>query len=358
MHDILSRHRSLALLAGALLAQVLLLAFQIRREHDVRLARYWAAAAVTPAARAGTWTLSKVFGVWHGYVDLHSARSENTKLQQELNELRLRNRELESQAVEAKRLAALLDFKEAHPEAPMLAAQVIGASADPASHTLFLNRGERDRVRRNEAVITPDGIVGKIVEVFPSTAEVLLLSDKDSGVGALLAATRTHGVLRGSGDPQPRLDYIVNDEKVRPGDVILTSGEDRIFPKGLFVGTVASASSGYPFQTIHVQPAARLDRLEDVLVLLSQQELTPKKSEAVATDASAESGAHPSVQGVVQAVPPPPSSAAPVAAKTASAPQSAPPRSVPAPKPAAAPPPAPASAVAPPAAAQPDASHP
>ena len=69
-------------------------------------------------------------------------------------------------------------------------------------------------VRRNMAVITPDGIVGKIVEVFPSTAQVLLLTDKDSGVGALFADTRTHGVVKGNGDPQPRMDYVVNDEKV------------------------------------------------------------------------------------------------------------------------------------------------
>ena len=99
----------------------------------------------------------------------------------------MRNRELESQAAEAQRLGALLNFRDAHPEAPMLAAQVIGASADPASHTLFINRGERDRLRNNMAVITPDGIVGKIVEVFPDTSQVLLINDKDSGVGALFA---------------------------------------------------------------------------------------------------------------------------------------------------------------------------
>ena len=78
--------------------------------------------------------------------------------------------------------------------------------------------------------------------------------------------------------PTPRLDYIVNDEKVKPGDVLLTSGDDRIFPKGLLIGTVTDAKPALPFQLIHVQPAARLDRLEDVLVLLSQQELEPRKT--------------------------------------------------------------------------------
>ena len=131
------------------------------------------------------------------------------------------------------------------------------------------------------AVVTPDGIVGKVVEVFPTTAQVLLLTDKDSGVGALFADSRTHGVVKGTGDPQPHMDYVVNDEKVSPGEQILTSGEDRIFPKGLAIGTVIDASPATPFQTIRVKTAARLDRLEDVLVLLSQQELAPKQTDGI-----------------------------------------------------------------------------
>src|SRR6202044_3947299 len=194
--------------------------------------------------------------------------------------LRIRNYELESHAAEAQRLSTLLNFHEAHTEASMLAAEVIGASADPTSHTLFINRGERDHLRRNMGVITPDGVVGKIVEVFPSTAQVLLINDKDSGVGALFASSRTHGVVKGSGDPEPHMEYVINDEKVTPGEAIVTSGEDHIFPKDLPIGTVLAANPGNPFQIIRVQTAARLDRLEDVIVLLGQQQLTPLKSAA------------------------------------------------------------------------------
>ena len=220
-----------------------------------------------------------LFRSWGGYVGLRNTRAENERLHGELDKLRLRNNELESRSAEAQRLSTLLNFHDAHPEAQMLAAQVIGASADPTSHTLFINRGERDRLRRNMGVITPDGVVGKIVEVFPSTAQVLLINDKDSGVGALFAVSRTHGVVRGSGDPEPHMEYVINEEKLQPGDVVVTSGEDRIFPKDLLIGTVETTKPGNPFQIISVQPAARLDRLEDVIVLLSQQELTPKKTE-------------------------------------------------------------------------------
>jgi rod shape-determining protein MreC len=293
MIDTFSRHRPLSLLAIVVLAQVLLLAFQIKRENNVRLVRYWAVELMTPLERVGTWTFSHVGGVWGGYVGLRNTRAENERLHSELDKLRLRNRELESRSAEAQRLSTLLNFHDAHPEAPMLAAQVIGASADPTSHTLFINRGERDRLRRNMGVITPDGVVGKIVEVFPSTAQVLLINDKDSGVGALFAVSRTHGVVRGSGDPEPHMEYVVNDEKLQPGDVIVTSGEDRIFPKDLLIGTVGTTKPGNPFQVISVQPAARLDRLEDVIVLLSLQELAPKKTEESSEAAGARDGAQP-----------------------------------------------------------------
>jgi rod shape-determining protein MreC len=299
----LSRHRPLALLAGVVLAQVLLLAYQIRRSHDVRLIRYWSIEASTPAARGGTWFFSHLGGLWSGYVDLRNARTENQQLRADVVQLELRNRELETQASEAHRLEVLLNFREVHPEAQMLAAQVIEASADPASETLVINRGDQDRVKRNMGVITPDGVVGKIVEVFHSTSQVMLMTDKNMGVGAMFADTRTHGVIKGTGDPQPIMDYVVNDEKVSAGQTIITSGEDRIFPKGLLVGVVASAKAGNPFQKIVVRPAARLDRLEDVIVLLTQDELAPGKL---------------GTPFAVSPVPPPPP--APVAAQSTAAP--------------------------------------
>jgi len=282
MDTLFSRHRALALLAAAILSQVLLLAFQIKREHDVRLIRVWSAAAVTPFERGATSALSRIDGAWSGYVWLRGTRAENARLRDEVDALRLRNQELEGESAEAQRAGLLLNFRDAHTETPMVAALVIGASADTSSRTLTLNRGDRDHIRRNMAVITPDGIVGKIVEVFASTSQVLLIDDKDSGAGALLADTRTHGVVKG-GDTDTRLDYVVNDEQVHAGERILTSGEDRIFPKDLLIGTVVNAKPGVPFQVIRVRPAARLDRLEEVLILLTQQELKNPSESADST---------------------------------------------------------------------------
>ncbi len=269
------------LLAIVVLAQVLLLAFQIKGEHNVPLIRYWAAAIVTPLERGGTWTFSSFGNIWKGYVGLRNARAENEGMHAEMQRLQLRNQELESQNAEALRLRGLLNFHDAHPETEMLAAEVIGSSSDSSSHTLFINRGEKDRIRMNYAVITPDGVIGKIVEVFPRSAQVQLINDPNSGVGALFSTTRTHGVVRGTGDPNPHMEYVIDEEKVQKGEVVVTSGEDKIFPKDLLIGTVATAQPGNPFQTITVTPAARLDRLEDVIVLLSQHDFQANKSDNV-----------------------------------------------------------------------------
>lgn len=287
--DVPARHRPLVLLVAVTLAQVLLLAFQIKQtrgERDVRLIRVWSIELLTPLQRAATYGIAKVAGVWYGYIDLRHARVENQQLTEEVGQLRLKNQELEGQAAEAERLARLLGFRQANATIPMVAAEVIGASADPSSEAIFINRGAREGIRKNMAVITPDGVVGKIFEALPYTSQVLLISDKESGVGVLLANTRTHGVVKGTGDPLLWMDYVTSDEKVPMGEKILTSGEDRIFPKDIPVGTVVSTKPGFPFQTIEVQSAAHLDRLEEVLVLLTQQQLSTRPSEAADSHAT------------------------------------------------------------------------
>jgi rod shape-determining protein MreC len=276
--EVTSRQRPVVLLVAVVLAQVLLLAFQIKREHDVLLIRVWSAELVTPLESLGTNIISGISEVWSGYLGLRHAHAENQQLRAELARLELRNHQLEGEAAEAARFSRLLGFRQENPDVPMVAAEVIGASADSSSRTIFINRGDREGLRRNMAVITPEGVVGKITEVSPHVAQVLLITDKESGVGALFAGTRAHGIIKGSGDPLLHMDYVTSDEKVSVGDKVLTSGEDRIFPKDLPIGTVTSAKSAYPFQTIFVQPAAHLDRLEEVLVLQTEQPLTRQQA--------------------------------------------------------------------------------
>ncbi len=280
MLTIVTRRRPIVLLAAALLAQVLLLALQIRRPGEVRLIRVWAVAALTPVERAASWSIRRAGAAWNNYVSLHHARRENEELRKQVGDLQLRADRLESRAAEADRLAAMLAFRAAHPSAPLLAARIIG-SGPGAGRTVYVDRGEGDGVQRNMGVITPDGVVGKILEVYSSTAQILLISDKESGVGSLLAGSRTQGVALGRGESFLSLQYVVNDQEVTPGERVLTSGIDRIFPKDLPVGTVAEVRAGNPFKVIQLRPATRLDRLEEVFILLSREEWEPKPAEEV-----------------------------------------------------------------------------
>jgi rod shape-determining protein MreC len=256
------------LLAAVVGAQVLLLAYQIRRTHNVRLIRLWTVETIAPAQQAGTVAIDWLLGAWTGYFDLHDARAKNRYLQEQVDQLRLQVIQLQSRAAAADRLGALLAFRQDHADWSLLAAQVISANPSASTRVLYINRGMRNGVSEDMGVITPEGVVGKIVEAYPQSAQVLLITDRESGVGALLADSRTQGVAKGTGGKDLVMDYVVNDQKVAPGEQVLTSGLDQIFPQDLPVGAVVSTRPGSPFEKITVRTAARMDRLEDVLVIL------------------------------------------------------------------------------------------
>lgn len=276
-----SRHRSLFLLGGVVLLQVLLLAVQIKRDSQGRLIRVWTVGAVSPFERAGAHGISHIRDTWNHYFALQNTSRENEELKRENGALKLQITQLQSKAGEADRLAALLKFRQINVDVPMIAARVIGGSADSASQTIYLDRGERDGIRRNMGVITPDGVVGKVIESYKDTAQVLLLTDKDSGVGAMMVESRVQKPVGGTGEPLLLLKYVSNeDNSVNPGDRIVTSGTDRIFPGDLPVGTIADIKPGATFKQIRVKPAANLERLEEVFVLLTMKHLEGKKDSA------------------------------------------------------------------------------
>jgi rod shape-determining protein MreC len=280
MAGIPSRHKSLVLLAGVILLQVVLLAVQVKRDSQGRLLRVWTVGAVSPFQRAGAKGIGNIRGTWSHYFALQNTSRENEQLRHENDELKLKVNQLQSKAGEADRLAALLNFRQAQHNVPMLAARVIGTSADTASQTVYLDRGERDGIRRNMGVITPDGVVGKVVESYRDTAQVLLLTDRESGVGAMLSDSRIQSPVGGTGEPLLSMKYIPTDDTVNLGEHVVTSGMDRIFPRDLPVGVVAEIKTGRPFQQIRVRPAANLQRLEEVIVLLTLHPLEQKREPA------------------------------------------------------------------------------
>ena len=230
------------------------------------------------AVRArGAWGVVKVRGVWRHYFALQGTSRDNETLRTENDALKLAISQLQSKAAEADRLGTLLQFKTSNEKVKMVGARVIGASAGTASRTIEIDRGERDGIHRNQPVITPDGAVGKVIEVYRNSAQVLLLTDKDSGVGAMLVESRIQSPVGGTGEPMLTMKYVPADDTVNVGEKIVTSGMDRIFPRDVPVGTVLEVKAGYPFKQVRVRPAARLDRLEEVFVLLTQEPLEFRK---------------------------------------------------------------------------------
>jgi rod shape-determining protein MreC len=268
--DVLGRYRNLIVLVGVLFAQVLGLAVQVRRTTDsepTRLIRIWAVGAVTPLEKVLVWVQTSTGNIWHNYFYLRGVRAENRNLKQQIEQMRLEQVRMSQDADQARRLQALLAFKEQFISQTM-AAQVIGSSGSEQSRSVYIDKGEHDGLKPDMAVITADGIVGKVLLVYRSTSLVLLINDHSSGVGAILDKTRLQGILRGTPAGEVVLEKVMSDEVVPAGEMVLTSGGDGIFPKGLLVGRVAKVSPGSElFLNIRVRPAADLSKLEEVLVV-------------------------------------------------------------------------------------------
>ena len=191
---------------------------------------------------------------WRDYFYLRGVSRENAELREQIERMRLEQVRMEQDAAQARRIQALLQFKEQY-ISKTVAAQVIGSSGSETSHIIYIDRGSNQGIEPNMAVITPDGIVGKVLHVYPSTSQVLEITDQTSGVGATLVKSRLQGIVKGQPDGNPNLAYIMADETVEPGEDVITSGGDRIFPKGLPIGKVASVSPGKDlFLNVRVGP--------------------------------------------------------------------------------------------------------
>jgi rod shape-determining protein MreC len=285
MENLISRYRNVTILVVVLFAQVLGLAMQVRRstqDESTRLIRVWAVDAVTPLEKSIVWLQSGVSGLWHNYFYLRGVRQENRDLKLQIERLRIEQVRLNEDAEQARRLQALLGFKEQF-ISKTLAAQVIGSSGSEQSRSIYIDKGTREGVRPDMAVITAEGVVGKVLRAFKTTSQVLLINDQTSGVGSILEKSRLQGVLRGTPVGEVVLEKVMSDETVQPGEKVVTSGGDQIFPKGLPVGTVTKVSPGPElFLNIRVKPAADLSRLEEVLVITQQEEKQPSLADGAA----------------------------------------------------------------------------
>ena len=275
-----------------LLAQTIGLAIQVRRPIEtgasdspkVTLARSWVVAVITPVERL-FWNIGHtVRSTWGNYVDLRHVRQHNRDLQYQIDQLRMVEAAIAEDAVQGHRLQALLAFQQ-HYISSTVAAQVIGTGGSDLSRVLYIDKGAADGLKADMPVITPDGIVGKIRDVFPRTAphtaQVLLINDQTSGAGVILANTRVRAIIRGTAGGRVEIGNLTPDDRIKPGEPVLTSGGDQVFPRGLPVGTVESVAPDpehQPYAAILVKPAVNLFKLEEVLIITGTQPSLPSET--------------------------------------------------------------------------------
>ncbi len=292
-----SRYRNLLALLALLVVQIVGLAVQVRRVDSgratfdardragVRLIRLWANAIVSPPERLIHASKLGAAGLWQNYLDLRHVRQQNQQLQLTIDRLRLEQAALLEDARQGQRLQAMLGFREKYIY-KTVAAQVIGTSGSSQSQVFYIDKGSSDGLARDMAVITPDGIVGKVRDVFPRTAQVLAINDQTSGAGVILETTRIRGILSGNAAGQPEIIDILADQRIKPGEKVLTAGGDEIFPRGLPVGVVEKIipdPNRDSFIQVIVKPAAHLDRLDEVLVITSTQpQFSPQEQQDIA----------------------------------------------------------------------------
>jgi len=267
MDTLLNRYRNITVLLLVIFAQLVLIAVQVHNDRDVRMVRIWSVTAITPLARVLETVRGGASGFFRNYILMHDAREDNRRLQAELDRLKMENQFLKTEISTADRAKALVAFQQ-HTQSRTIAARVIAAGAGANSKVVFVDRGSGAGVEKGMPVVTPDGIVGKVVAAYPTASEVMLVTDPEFAAGVVSQKNHVVGTLKGQGQANCKVDYVPSEEKVEVGEIFYTSGDDRIFPKGFPVGVVRVVRPSSPYQEILVEPSG-LDRgLEAVLIVV------------------------------------------------------------------------------------------
>ncbi|MDX1983715.1 MAG: rod shape-determining protein MreC [Bryobacteraceae bacterium] len=263
----LSRYRNLTVLLIVIAAQLLLLAYQVKSNKDLHAVRSLSVGAIAPVAQLVEGLRAGTVGFFKDYFVLLNAREENRRLRDEVTKLKLENQFLKNELSTADRARALAVFTQRTPSRT-IGARVIANATSANSKVVFVDRGSDEGVRPGMAVVTPDGIAGKVIAAYRNASQVMLITDATFAAGVISEKHRVHGALRGQGHGTLIVDYVPTELKVEVGERFYTSGDDRIFPKGLPVGEVKVVRAGRAYKEIFIAPYGLLGGLEELLIIL------------------------------------------------------------------------------------------
>jgi rod shape-determining protein MreC len=253
-----------------MLAQVILVSAQVQSKSGVRVLELVTFELFSRVERATSSAVRGVRDVWGNYASLRGARDENEVLRRQLSELQIKLQEEHALAARSQRLQELMDLRN-RAGVPTLAAEVIGGNPNPGMKTITIDRGSADGVQADMAVVSPNGIVGRIIgQPARHAARVQLLIDRNAAAGALIDRSRAGGMVVGlESDPPLRMELVANLADVKDGDSIIASGVDGIYPKGFLIGRVERSERGTGlYRNITVRPAVDFSGVEEVLVVL------------------------------------------------------------------------------------------
>jgi len=262
------RTRSGYLFLGVILGHVLLISAQVNSRSGVPVLESVTFGAFSEVQRSVTSVVTGVRNVWNGYIGLRNLKAENDALRKQLADALVAMQEQRAQADRVRGLERLLELRE-RLNLRTTAAEIIGAGATQDFRTVTIDKGSRDGLKTDMAVIAPGGIVGRVVMPSARSAKVQLLIDRNAAAGAIIERTRAQGVAMGTGDSRLRFEYMSEAFDIAIGDVVVASGIDGIYPKGFVIGTIDGLEkAGGSYRRVTIKPAVDFAALEEVLVVL------------------------------------------------------------------------------------------
>ena len=261
------RQRPGMVLGGAILLHVVLISAQVNTASGLPVLSVVTFGSFSEVQRGTMAIIDGVRGMWSGYIALQQVQEENTALRQELQTMQVRLQQERAEAQRTDNLRQLLELR-ARANLDTVAAEVIAGAASIDFRTVTIDKGSSDQLATDMAVISPAGVVGRVILPTPRASKVQLLIDRNAAAGALIERTRVQGVVVGIGDGMMRMQYVPGTADVKTGDLVVTSGIDGIYPKGFVIGTIDHADRGVgAYHEIVIRPAVDFSRLEEVLVV-------------------------------------------------------------------------------------------
>ena len=220
----------------------------------------------------------KVARFWQLYIELTKVKEENLRLKRKIKQLTLKNNRYQESLKTINRLKRLLGLKN-EIRSLCLGAMVIGSSPNSWFKSILIDKGIKDGLKIHTPIIAPEGLVGQVINVSSHYAKVLLITDYNSKVSVICSRSRARGIFVGQGSRNGKVEYVLKDEDIKPGDILITSGLEGIFPKGIVVGKVLDVRDQKEglFKEIWAKTAVNFGHLEEVLVLVGEKTCSPLK---------------------------------------------------------------------------------